>query len=145
MYQAEQKDKEVIDKEFEKLDAQDLLEWTATATPFSFPCFVVWKITPEGEHKGRVVVDIRAWNKITMPDAYLVPSQTEIALTRDSKFISTVDAPSFFYLSNILEEEAGSQLDFDQISQTSNHVPIIIVVPYRLVLRSPHSHHANRI
>ena len=57
-------------------------------------------------------------------DAYPVPSQTEIALIRDSKFISTVDALSFFCLSNILEEEAGSRLDFNQSSQTSNHMPI---------------------
>ena len=73
------------------------MEWTSTATPFSFPCFVVWRDTPEGK-KGRVVVDIRALNSITMPDAYPVPSQAEIlSLLRDSTHISTVDAASFFY------------------------------------------------
>ncbi len=98
VYPLGQKDREVIDKEFDKLHSQDRMEWTTTATPFSFPCFVVWKTTPEGERKGRVVVDIRALNKITMPDAYPVPSQADIlAAVRDSGFISTVDAASFFY------------------------------------------------
>lgn len=98
VYPLGQKDREVIDKEFDKLHSQDRMEWTTTATPFSFPCFVVWKTTPEGEKKGRVVVDIRALNKITMPDAYPVPSQADIlAAVRNAGFISTVDAASFFY------------------------------------------------
>lgn len=75
------------------------MEWTATATPFSFPCFVVWKPASEGNPaKGRVVIDIRALNRITIPDAYPVPLQSEIlALLRGALFISTVDAASFFY------------------------------------------------
>lgn len=46
------------------------MEWTLVATPFPFPCFVVWKSLGDGSGsaKGRVVVDIRALNKITMPD-----------------------------------------------------------------------------
>ena len=90
-------DKQVIDKAFDKLYKQGRMEWTATATPFSFPCFVVWKDTEDGR-KGRVVVDIRALNKITMPDTYPVPSQAEIlSLLRGATHISTVDAASFFY------------------------------------------------
>ena len=98
VYPVGQKDKAVIDDAFDRLHRQDRMEWTTTATPFSFPCFVVWKDTPNSGPKGRVVVDIRALNKITMPDAYPVPSQAEIlAEVRNSKFISTVDAASFFY------------------------------------------------
>lgn len=53
---------------------------------------------PDGSRKGRVVVDIRALNKITMPDAYSVPSQADIlAAIHGSKFITTVDCASFFY------------------------------------------------
>ena len=90
-------DKQVIDEQFDKLHTQDRMEWTTAATPFSFPCFVVWKETSTGR-KGRVVVDIRALNKITMPDVYPVPSQAEIlALIRNASYISTVDAVSFFY------------------------------------------------
>lgn len=73
------------------------MEWTTLSTPFSFPCFVIWKTTP-ARLKGRVVVDIRVLNKIAMPDAYPVPLQAEIlALLRNALYISTVDAASFFY------------------------------------------------
>ena len=97
VYPLGQRDKAVIDEAFDKLHQQDRMEWTTTATPFSFPCFVVWKDTADGP-KGRVVVDIRALNKITMPDAYPVPSQAEIlAELRNAGLISTVDAASFFY------------------------------------------------
>ncbi len=99
VYPLGDRDKEVIDREFDKLHDQGRMEWTTTATPFSFPCFVVWKdASATAERKGRVVVDIRALNKITMPDAYPVPSQAEIlAEVKDSAVISTVDAASFFY------------------------------------------------
>ena len=97
VYPVGPKDREVIDEAFDKLHSQCRMEWTSTATPFSFPCFVIWKDTPQGP-KGRVVVDIRALNKITVPDAYPVPSQAEIlALIRDATHISTIDAAAFFY------------------------------------------------
>lgn len=45
-----------------------------------------------------VVVDIRALNKITMPDSYPVPPQAEIlAQLHSAKYISVVDFASFFY------------------------------------------------
>lgn len=97
VYPVGAKDRQVIDEAFDKLHEQGRIEWTSTATPFSFPCFVIWKDTPTGP-KGRVVVDIRALNKITVPDAYPVPSQAEIlALLRDATHISTIDAAAFFY------------------------------------------------
>lgn len=45
-----------------------------------------------------MVVDIRALNQITMPDAYPVPSQADIlAAVQGTTYISTVDCASFFY------------------------------------------------
>ena len=76
------------------------MKWIIIVISFSFPCFVVWKDTfgGESERKGRVVVDIRVLNKIIMPDAYFVPSQSEILVeVRNVKVISIVDAISFFY------------------------------------------------
>ena len=64
---------EVIDATLDKLHAQNRLKWTDESTPFSFPCFVVWKWV-NGTREGRVVVDIRALNHIMMPDAYPTPS-----------------------------------------------------------------------
>ena len=95
VYPLGERDKAVIDKTFDELHDQNRMEWTTSSTPFSFPCFVVWR---EDTNKGRVVVDIRALNKITMPDAYPMPSQAEIiAMIKDATHISTIDAASFFY------------------------------------------------
>ena len=97
VYPVGRRDREVIDQEFDKLHGQDRLEETSISIPFSFSCFVVWKDTPSGS-KDRVVVDIRALNRITMPDSYPVLLQADIlALLRGKLFISTVDAASFFY------------------------------------------------
>ena len=97
VYPVGPKDREVIDEAFDKLHEQGRMEWTSIATPFSFPCFVIWKDTVKGS-KGRVVVDIRALNKITVSDVYSVPLQAEIlALIRDATHISIIDAAAFFY------------------------------------------------
>ena len=97
VYPVGPKDRGIIDQTFDKLHQQGRLEWTKSHTPFSFPCFVVWKNTMEGP-KGRVVIDIRALNKITVPDAYPIPVQSEIlALLFGCPYISTVDCASFFY------------------------------------------------
>ena len=97
VYPVGQRDRDVIDKAFDKLHSQDRMEWTKRATPFTFPCFVVWKHA-NGTSKGRVVIDIRALNKITLADAYPVPSQVDIlAAIKGSTHISTVDCSSFFY------------------------------------------------
>lgn len=77
VYPLGRQDKEVVNQAFDKLHTENRLEWASTSTPFTYPCFVVWRETPKGR-KGRVVVDIWALNKITMPDAYPVPSQAEI-------------------------------------------------------------------
>ena len=51
------KDRKVVDEAFNKLHEQGRMVWTTQSTPFTYPCFVVWKTTPNGR-KGRVVVDI---------------------------------------------------------------------------------------
>jgi len=97
VYPVGAKDRAVIDETFDKLHAQNRLRWTSSAGPFSFPCFVVWKRTDAGL-KGRVVIDIRALNKIAVPDAYPLPTQAEIlSQLSGCDYISTVDCASFFY------------------------------------------------
>ena len=99
VYASGARDRELIDETFNKLQEQGRLEWTKQRTEFSFPCFVVWKNAPPGvKPKGRVVVDVRALNKITIPDAYPIPVQTDIlADLAGCGYISTVDCASFFY------------------------------------------------
>ena len=77
---------------------QGKLEWSNEPTPFSYPCFIIWRTIPDGSRKGQVVVDIRSLNQITVPDVYPMPLQSDIiAAVRGSTFISTVDCASFFY------------------------------------------------
>ena len=91
------KDRAIIDPDCDKLHAQGRMEWTTTSTPFAFPYFVIWKMAEQGP-KGRTVVDIRALNQITMPDAYPIRLQIEIlGLLRDATYTSTIDLASFFY------------------------------------------------
>ena len=151
VYPLGSKDKEVIDKEFDKLHDQDCMEWTTTATSFSFPCFVAWKTTSEGR-KGRVVVNIRALNKITMPDAYPVPLQVEIlAAIWNAEYISTVDKASFFYQWKVNPAHRHHLIVSSHRGQESFKVPVMgyrnsppyvqqiidhILCPFRLFCRA---------
>ena len=104
IYPVSKRDEKVIDDTFDKLHVQDRMTWTREPTPFTFPCFVVWKMV-NGEMKGRVVIDIRALNMITLPDAYPVPSQADIlAAVSGSKYITTIDCCKFFYHWRIAKE-----------------------------------------
>ncbi len=97
VYPLSKKSKMVLDNTFDKLHEQGRLPWTTESTPFSFPVFVVWKTMPDGKRKGRVVVDIRGLNAMTRPDVYALPLQSEmISAVKDCKYISVIDAASFF-------------------------------------------------
>ena len=98
VYALGQQDRQVIDAAFDKLHSQGRMAWTSEPTPFTFPCFVIWKNLGDGKRKGRVVVDIRALNKITMPDAYPMPLQSDIlSAVSGASYITTIDCCSFFY------------------------------------------------
>ena len=92
------KAREVIDKTFDEMHRQGRLEFTTQATPFSYPVFVVWKTLPDGERKGRGVIDIRGLNDLIVQDVYPVPLQSEvIARLIGCTHIAVMDAMSFFY------------------------------------------------
>lgn len=92
------KDREVVDKQFDKYHEQGRMEWNTEVTPFLYPCFLVWRVLPNGTKKERVVMDIRALNRITIPDAYPLPMQSDIlAVIRGAKYISTIDCAFFFH------------------------------------------------
>jgi Reverse transcriptase (RNA-dependent DNA polymerase) len=60
--------------------------------------FVAWRTVYEDgkpDRKGRVVVDIRDLNKISVPDIYPTPIQSDILAGK--KYITVVDAMPFFY------------------------------------------------
>lgn len=98
VYALDVKDREIVDTEFDKLHGQCRMTWTMKSTPFSYPVFVVWRTMLDGSKKDRAIVDIRGLNRITEPDIYPLPIQSEIiAAIRDCPFISTLDCASFFY------------------------------------------------
>ena len=72
VYPLSQKDREVVDATFDKLQAQGKLKFSTQPTPFAWPCFVVWRDTPQGR-KGRVVINIRGLNAIIEDDGYPLP------------------------------------------------------------------------
>ena len=97
MYPLSSRDREVLDKVFNELHRQGKMVYATKPTPFAHPVFVVWR-TVKGQQKGRVVIDLRALNRVTVPDNYPLPLQSEIiAALRGKKFITAIDATSFFY------------------------------------------------
>jgi hypothetical protein len=92
------KDRALVDKTFDELQQQGRLQYTMHSTPFAYLVFVVWKTLPNGERKGRVVVDIRGLNRLVVPNAYPLPLQSEMhSRCKGKSFISAVDCASFFY------------------------------------------------
>ena len=105
VYPLGQKDREVVDATFDKLQQQGKLRFSTQPTPFSWPCFVVWRDTPQGR-KGRVVIDIRGLNAITEDDGYPLPLQADIiALIAGYPYISTVDGVAWFHQFRVKEKD----------------------------------------
>ena len=100
VYPLGHRDRQVVDETFDKLQKQGKLRFSTQPTPFSWPCFVVWRDTPQGR-KGRVVIDIRGLNAITEDDGYPLPLQSDIiALVAGYPYISTVDGVAWFHQFN---------------------------------------------
>ena len=74
------------------------MEWTIAITPFSFPYFMVWTKNANGKSKTRMIINIRALNKITMLDVYPILFQTDImVIIKKFNYISVVNTAKFFY------------------------------------------------
>ena len=102
MYLLDIKDRAIVDKVFNKLQAQGRLEYTKQPTPFCFPVFVVRKTLPNtdtnDEDKGYPVVDIRKLNQTSIRDTHPLPPQSEIiTLIAGYKYVTVIDDASFFY------------------------------------------------
>ena len=94
-------ERQLVDEMFDKLHQQGRMQWASNHSPSGYPVFVAWRTQYKDGNavkKGRVVVDIRNLNKITVPDIYPTPSQSDIlAALANKRYISVVDAVSFFY------------------------------------------------
>ena len=109
VYPLSARDRQEVDKTFDKLQEQGKLEYSKHHSPFGFPVFVTWRtIMVDGKPraKPRVVVDVRGLNSIALKDAYPLPLQEDIVRTlRGARHISVVDAVSFFYQWPVDEED----------------------------------------
>ncbi|KAI6783920.1 TY3B-TY3B protein [Emericellopsis cladophorae] len=73
------------------------MEYATEPTPFTAPLFVVWRVV-DGKRKGRVVVDLRALNKVVVPDNYPLPRQDEVIRSlRGATYITAINVSSFFF------------------------------------------------
>lgn len=104
------KDKHEVDAMFDKLHQQGKMEWSSKPTPHGSPVFVVRKTVclpgKPPHRKARVVVDICGLNKIAEDDCYSMSLQTDItSAVAGAKFITTVDATSFFYQFLVSEQD----------------------------------------
>ena len=125
-YPLGEKDRKVIDKTFDELHDQGRLEWTAESTPFSYPVFVVWRTLPNGERKGRAVVDIRKLNEITQPDTYPLPLQSDIIATVSGcQYITVIDCASFFYQWRVWPEHRHRLTVITHRGQETFRVPVM--------------------
>jgi hypothetical protein len=97
VYPLSPEDKKVVNKEFDRLHTEEKMSWTTQPTEYGYPVFVVWR-TVNGIRKGRVVVDIRGLNKISIFDAYPMPLQSDVlAAVMGFPYISVMDCASFFH------------------------------------------------
>ena len=96
-YPLSYRDREVLDSIFDELHRQDYMTWATKATLFAHLVFVVWR-TVKGKQKGRVVIDLRPLNKVTVLDNYPLLLQSDIInALRGKQFITAIDVTSFFY------------------------------------------------
>lgn len=114
-----------LTRPLDELHQQGKLEWTNKATPYSYPCFVVWKNTPLGQ-KGRVVVDLQGLNAITEDNVYPLPLQTYIIeRVANYRYISTVDAHSYFHQFQIAEYDKHKFTIISHQGQETSNVALM--------------------
>ena len=90
-------DRKLLDEVHDRLIAEGKMAPMDLPSPIACPAFIVWRVS-NGVRKGRVVIDLRPLNKITVPDAYPLPDQSDIMNdTRGSKWFSVLDGTGFFH------------------------------------------------
>jgi len=101
------KDREFINQKLDTLTANGKLVFLDEPTPIVCPAFVVWKKVNRVD-KGRIVVDLRPLNKITVPDVYSLANQDDIISSiQDKKIFTMLDTSGFFYQLPIISEHCN--------------------------------------
>ena len=127
-YPLSRRGRELLDGVFDGLHKQNKMVWATRATPFAHPVFVVWR-TVRGKVNGRVVIDMRGLNRVSVPDNYPPPLQAEIInKLRGKQYITAIDAIAFFYQFGVHPEH---QDRFTLISPRGLEQPKVCLMGYR--------------
>ena len=103
VYSMRDAERQVIDKEFDKMHSQECMSWSSELSSFEFSVFIIWKTVFSGTEKVPikkewVVINIRDLNKIMITDIYLISLQSDIlTAVQGSEYISIMNCTSFFH------------------------------------------------
>ena len=128
IYPLSSQDYKVLNKVFNELYRQGKIVYITKPTPFVYLVFVVQYIV-KGQQKGRVIIDLHAFNRVTIPNNYPLLLQLEIiAILHSKKFITTINITSFFYQFGIYPPYRDR---FTLISPYSLEQPTIVLIGFR--------------
>ena len=102
-YAINQRNKDFIDKKFDKLHQEGKIKWTIEITFFDVSIFVVWRNVTianqkKSECKERTIVNIRNFNRIVKSNNYFMQLQFDVISTVQScTYITTVNCSEFFH------------------------------------------------
>ncbi|GAW26152.1 hypothetical protein SAMD00023353_2201730 [Rosellinia necatrix] len=102
VYPLNAEDQQVVKNTMSELEKTNRVSRTRQPVPFSFPVFVIWRSVSDPatgvKRKGRMVVDVRPFNKINLPDSYPMKSQDDmLQKISGMTFITMLDAIAFYY------------------------------------------------
>ena len=102
VYFLSQKNRNDIDKIFDKMHEQDKLNYVIQLIPFNYFVFVVWRTFLGGKRKNRMAINIKALNKISQSNTYPLPLQSDIIVSVTKyQFITVVNAVGWFHQFNV--------------------------------------------
>ena len=91
------RDRELVDKKFNKLQKVGKLQWIINFIKFKYLIFVTWRDTFQ-KRKDKIVINIREFNVITEFDIYFMFLQFDIILfCTNCMYISVIDGIKYFH------------------------------------------------
>ena len=116
IYSFNSKNKQMINKKFDRLHKKDKLIWTNQFTSYDYFVFVIWR-TINDKRKNKIIIDIRKLNKINMFDAYFMSLQFDIFFAVMRTFYINVMNCAFFFSSMIDTHVESTQVYCNQSSR----------------------------
>ena len=119
------KNRALADETFDQLHAQGKMSYATNFCPTAYPVFVAYRMV-NGQPKGRVVVDIRGLNKLTIKDYYPIPTLDHITnMVQGKPYIFVLDVSKFFYQWRIIPAHHDRMAVVTHRGQEMFHVAIM--------------------